>query len=497
MINKLRLPIQFEKVEEISDDDNRFTKVKIYILHLGQNLNETVFEKSVVDKAIPTLEYIPIVGFIEYDSDKSEKDFSDHRYILTMDENGLRRKYLGSAYGVILSSEENNAHYENRLDDNGIERTYLVCEGIIWNMFEDSSNIINRDVIKKQSMELREDDVEGYEDDDGIFHFTNFSFRASCILGDSHTPAMNGSTLEVNFTVNDFIKNIQEEIKNNYTIFTSLKEKSDGGNTKMANKKTDYGQTVMELFSDVSTIVNQFESITDRWGDTYPRYYLQDIQDDEAIVVDRQNNYQYYGFKFSINGDKPEIDFASCKRKKTCYVDYNENDVVPEGAFNFGEHIAKIEETAYAKVTDAESKLETVEKEKADAEVEYTKVKDEFETVNAKLQEIEPKYNEYVEAEHQKQIDEVNAQKDAKFKEFEAVLSDVTEYTELKKDRDNLSVEEIENKCAVMYFKKQAQSNFSNKNDGATTTRIFSDNNGGDNGNYVSTSRYGNIKVER
>ena len=118
-------------------------------------------------------------------------------------------------------------------------------------------------------------------------------------------------------------------------------------------------------------------------------------------------------------------------------------------------------------------------------------------SVNAKLQEIEPKYNEYVEAEHQKQIDEVNAQKDAKFKEFEAVLSDVTEYTELKKDRDNLSVEEIENKCAVMYFKKQAQSNFSNKNDGATTTRIFSDNNGGDNGNYVSTSRYGNIKVER
>lgn len=498
MKNRLRLPIQFEKVEEISDNDNRFTKVKIYILHLGQNLNETDFEKSVVDKAIPTLEYIPIVGFIEYDSEKSEKDFSDHRYILTMDENGIRRKYLGSAYGVILSSEENNAHYENRLDDNGIERTYLVCEGIIWNMFEDSSNIINRDVIKKQSMELREDDVEGYEDDNGIFHFTNFSFRASCVLGDSHTPAMNGSTLELNYTVNDFIKEIQNEIQENYTIFTKLKNDSEGGNTKMANKKTDFTQTVMELFSDVSTMVAQYETVTDKWGDSYPRYYLQDIQDNEAIVVDRQNSYQIYGFGFSINGDKPEIDFASCKRKKTRYEDYDENEPVPTGAFNFGEHIANIEETAYSRVSDAESKLEEIKQEKEAIETEYSKVKSEYESVNNKLQEIEPKYNDYVKAEHQKAIDEINAQKDAKFKEFEAVLSDVTEYTELKNNKDNLSVEEIENKCAVMYFKKQAQSNFTTNNNGSTTTRIFTDdNNNNDGENYVTTSRYGNIKVER
>ena len=128
----------------------------------------------------------------------------------------------------------------------------------------------------------------------------------------------------------------------------------------------------------------------------------------------------------------------------------------------------------------------------------YNKVKSEYESVNNKLQEIEPKYNDYVKAEHQKAIDEINAQKDAKFKEFEAVLSDVTEYTELKNNKDNLSVEEIENKCAVMYFKKQAQSNFTTNNNGSTTTRIFTDdNNNNDGENYVTTSRYGNIKVER
>ena len=40
-------------------------------------------------------------------------------------ENGKESKYVGSAYGVILSSEDNNAHYEERLCDDGETRTFL------------------------------------------------------------------------------------------------------------------------------------------------------------------------------------------------------------------------------------------------------------------------------------------------------------------------------------------------------------------------------------
>ena len=82
----------------------------------------------------------------------------------------------------------------------------------------------------------------------------------------------------------------------------------------------------------------------DRWGDDVPRFYLADIQGDEVIVVDVADNYHYYGFPFSINGDKPEIDFAcGGKRKKFVYEDY-EDGSVQTGAFEFGEHISKIEE---------------------------------------------------------------------------------------------------------------------------------------------------------
>ena len=115
----LSFPVMFEKIKDFEAADDRFTKVKVWLMHLGVNLNDSAFEKSVVDKAIPTLQYIPIMGFVELNDD-NEKDFSDHRYIITKDEKGVRRKYLGTPYGVIKSSDDNNAHYEERLcDDRG------------------------------------------------------------------------------------------------------------------------------------------------------------------------------------------------------------------------------------------------------------------------------------------------------------------------------------------------------------------------------------------
>ena len=149
----LSFPVTFEKTEEIESTDCRFTKVKIWLMHLGDNFNGSVFDKDVVDKAIPTLEYIPIVAFIE-ENKIGEKDCSNHRYVITKDDKGVRRKYVGNAYGVLTSSNDNNAHYEERLCDDGEIRTFLVVDGLIWNMFEDSSEIMNRDLIKNHSMEL-------------------------------------------------------------------------------------------------------------------------------------------------------------------------------------------------------------------------------------------------------------------------------------------------------------------------------------------------------
>ena len=513
------LPIYFSVKNEVPSNDGRFLEVEIDVLHEGLNLNNSIFSKKVVDENIDTIKNTPILGFIRELPD-GEKDFKGHEYIITKtDNNGLTKKYIGSAFGLI--PESCDARWITKISEDGLERNYLRVNGLLWTKFSDSIDIIMRDIEKPHSMELYPDNIDGYEDSEGHFIFTSFNFDGCCILGSTYDiqPAMISSDIkikdyEINFSISDFVKNIQSELINkctefsklvdkttNTTIIKSLDNKSEGGNGKMSFSKLDFAQTAMELFSDISAMVKQQESMVDRWGDSYPRYYLHDIQDDEAIVVDRQNNYQYFGFKFTINGDKPEIDFSTGVRKKTRYENYEDNAVVLEGAFDFGEHIAELEEIAYSKVTDAENKLETVEQEKATTETEYAKVREDFEalkveheTVNTKLQEIEPKYNDYVQAEQQRAIDEVNAQKDAKFEEFEAILSDVAEFTVLKEKKDELTVEEIENKCAVMFYKKQAQTDFSKNDNGATTTRVITDDNDDKNGSYVSTSRYGNIK---
>ena len=127
---------------------------------------------------------------------------------------------------------------------------------------------------------------------------------------------MTGSTVEVQFTLSDFVKDIQSELNDKYTTFTKLtevvNEKTNGGVEIMEN--TDFTQTLLSQFEDISAQVRQHETYTDRWGYECARYYAVDVQENEVIVVDAKNNYNYFGLSFTMNGDKAEIDFESGKK---------------------------------------------------------------------------------------------------------------------------------------------------------------------------------------
>lgn len=489
----LSFPVTFEKVKDFETADDRFTKVKIWLMHLGKNLNNSAFEKSVVDKAIPTLQYIPIMGFVELNDD-NEKDFSDHRYIITKDEKGIRRKYMGTPYGVIKSSDDNNAHYEERLCEDGETRTFLVTEGVIWNVLEDGAEIFHRDLVKSQSMELYEKSIDGYEDDDGIFHFTEFSFRAACVLGDDVTPAMTGSTVEVQFTLSDFVKDIQSELNDKYTTFTKLtevvNEKTNGGVEIMDN--TDFTQTLLSQFEDISAQVRQHETFTDRWGYECARYYAVDIQENEVIVVDAKNNYNYFGLSFTMNGDKAEINFETAKRKKLRYEDYVEGSSI-EGAFDFGKHIEEIENNAFAKVEEANTKVSEAENKVSEYETAKNEIEEKFNQVNAEFEEMKPKYEDFVKAEQARIEAEVDAQKNAEFAKYETILADDANFAALKDKKSEMTVKEIEAECAIMYARKALATNFSRNNDGVMVAGII--NNGGTKEGFVET-KYGFIPVK-
>lgn len=512
MKNKnISLPISFSVNNEISDKNNRFIDVTIDVLHTGLNYNGSIFEKDVVDANIDTIKNTPILGFIT-EVPFGEKDFKGHEYIITKtDKDGVTRKYIGSAYGVI--PESCNPRWITKTTDSGVEREFLQVDGILWTKFKDATDIILEDVEKPESMELFPYDIDGYEDDDGNFVFTKFSFDGCCILGSTVEPAMENAKIEVQFTMSDFVKSIQNELNDKYSAFTKIvndtanqtftesklvNEKTNGGVEIMEN--TDFTQTLLSQFEDISAQVRQHETFTDRWGYECARYYAVDVQENEVIVVDAKNNYNYFGLSFTMSGDKAEINFESAKRKKLRYEDYEEGSSI-EGAFDFGKHIEEIENNAFNKVeeanekaSEAEGKISEFEAKVSEIETTKNEIEEKYNKVNAEFEEMKPKYEDFVNAENARIEAELEAQKDAEFAKYEAVLGEDVEFAALKERKTEMTVKEIEGECALMYARKHlAQSNFNKSNNGAMTAGLIDD--GGKDG-FVET-KYGYIKTRR
>lgn len=473
---------------EISNNDTRFLNITIDVMHTGLNLNGSFFDKDIVDSCIESIKNTAVLGFIKYNKIDDSIDFKGHEHILTRTENGVEEKYIGHAYGVI--PESCNPRWITKMCSDGQEREFLQVDALLWEKFSDSTSILYRDSEKSQSMELEISSVDGYEDEDGIFHFTKFRFDGCCILGDGVEPAMVDANVvikEVQFTMADFVKSFQSELNDKFTTFTKMvnEKTNQGGIETMPN--TDFTQTLLAQFEDISAMVRQYEIFTDKWGYECSRYYAVDIQENEVIVVDAKNSYNYFGLSFTMNGDKAEIDFESAKRKKLRYENYEEGSSV-EGAFDFGKYIENIEEVAFTKVNEANEKVATAESDKATAEANYSQIKADYE-------EIKPKYEDYVRADEERQAAELNAQKDAKFAEYEDALSENADFVALKERKGELSVDDIEKECAVLYVRtNRPKSNFSKSGSAPATVGVMDDSD--DTGEYIDT-KYGRIRKSR
>lgn len=485
--NNFKIPIKFEKINDVCCYEGRFTRVKIYLMHLGANYNGSYFDKEAVDNAIPTLAYIPIVGFIEKDQ-TGENDFSDHRWVTVEDEDGVKEKYAGQAYGVILSEEENNAHYETKICDDGIEREFLVVEGITWDMFKDSTNILKKSFSKGQSMELRDGDdaYDGFEDENGFFHFTKFSFRAACFLGDNYEPAMINSKIEIEFSMHNFINSIGKEINNKIMLYMNALNKIKKGGKRLAgtskDKQVNFSQTASQTFEDVQRVVSSKRSEKDEYGWSHPLYWMRDIQDD-IVIVEEYNSGKLFGFPLSFNGDEPVVDFENGVRKKATYVDYvtNESESEPEKENN--------EIPAFINEMKASFSKKISELNKTVSEKETV-----IQQVNERFEEVHSEYKNLKNTVEQKQKEEEKQKKKNEIEQYEFVLSGTPEFEYLKENMDSVSFDDIKNKCAVLYTKKTLFSLGSKEHLKGMSSRLPGKDDDDLDEGKVKT-RYGNINI--
>lgn len=445
-----RLPVSFTINSCVETEDSRFLAITIDVLHTGLNFNGSIFEKEIVDANADSIMNTPVLGYIALNPD-GELDFQGHEYKTVKDGNGKDYVYAGSAYGVI--PESCNYRWIEKVCSDGICREFFQVDALLWRKFDDAVTIFERDGGKPQSMELELSSITGEENDDGTFTFTGFKFDGCCLLSstdESIQPAMIDSAAVSKFTA----QSIAQEIKNKLaeyskSVVSSNENDSEKEAEKMAkNPDTNFTLNLMEQIDEIRVVLGE-KKYRDSWGYECSQYCFVDVQGDEVIVMDRADHYRIYGMKMTMNGDKISVDFASATRKKTTYADFEEGaeDSAP---FVFEQAVSDV-------VTYMNDQISAANEEKATAEANYTEAKKE-------LDEMKPKYDAYVVAEQQREAAAIEAAKDAEFKQFDQHLSDVAEYTALKENRDQYTLEDIQAKCAVMFTKKNLNGNFNRKN---------------------------------
>lgn len=484
-INK-NIPIMFQELEEVDIEDTRFTKVKIWLMHLGQNYNGSSFEKEVVTEAIPTLANTPILCYIE-ENNNNEKDCSDHRYITTVENGEIKRKYAGQAVGVI--PETNNASFEIRLCDDGIEREFLTCEGLIWNKWEDIQEIMNRDKKKSESMELHEN-FDGYFDENDIFHFSKFSFFGACVLGKDVEPAMISASVELkNFSLENVNQIIQNKFEQYKSYCKQKKESEDNDNMPKQQKNTEpkkvKGDFSLSIGQQKNIIYKELEKNKivkkDYWGDSYEttKFHFTDMLPDENKVVLIDSDYEnYYGVPYSFSGDMINLDYDN--KKLYMRGDWREvKDGTVENEFTIKKVLDSEFETVKNKIDKKENEIKDLKanygelKASVDTkEKEFNNMKQNYEKIKQRNVELE----KYQTAEEEKKRE---AQEKEVFEKYEK-LEGIQEFEKLKQSASNFeNIKELDKECALLYF-----NNFNVKED------INEENNDEDNKEKKITTKF-------
>lgn len=237
-----RYPVSFIKKGEYESSDFRFIDVSIDVMHTGANLNKTSFTKDVINKAVPTIRNTPILGYVVDELDEEDKDFKGHEHELRITNKDVKYVYAGQAYGVI--PESCNPRWIVKDDGTGIEREYLRVDGLIWTKFSDPVDIFTRDGTKNHSVELT-DMACGPADKNGNVPVGSFKFDGCCILSTtdpSIKPAMTGSCVTANFSVEDITAQIRDRlyeyqaIQQNYTAQNDNPSDEEKGDTTPMNE---------------------------------------------------------------------------------------------------------------------------------------------------------------------------------------------------------------------------------------------------------------------
>lgn len=172
------------------------------VLYLGPNRNGSYFTKDVVNRMIPSLYGVPIVG--KYEVRKG--DYLGHEKQMQRGLDGkVRTIPLTVPYGYV--PENAKVWYQKFIDDDSVEREYLCCDVKLWTgRYPESYRILTKG--NHQSMEIDPDTMKGEwtiadNDNSEYFMVSEAYFSALCILGQDIEPCFEGAGIAHEFSLTE------------------------------------------------------------------------------------------------------------------------------------------------------------------------------------------------------------------------------------------------------------------------------------------------------
>lgn len=162
--------------EQSSDDMVGMLKLKLKVCHTELNRNGSYISEENMIKAIPSLKYRPLLAYI-HTLPSGEEDFYAHNIEIIKDENGEEKIcYLEKQVGC-FTTDEPYLEYDEAAD-----KTYVIAHAVIPEEYTSAADIIRRKQGTKVSCELVINEL-AYNAKEKYLELIDFYFGGTTLLG--------------------------------------------------------------------------------------------------------------------------------------------------------------------------------------------------------------------------------------------------------------------------------------------------------------------------
>ena len=486
--------------EEQNNDMPGMLKLKLKNCHIDTNRNGSHISKENMEKAMPTLKYRPILAYI-HELPDGTKDFYAHNIEIEEGEDGEAQVvYLEKQVGC-FTAENPWLKYDEKMD-----KTYVMAYAVIPEEYTEAADIIRRKNGTKVSTELVINELS-YNAKEKYLDLTDFYFGATTLLGkDDEGRDIGEGMLGARADIADFCQqepvfNYQEKLveilgKLDSTLSNFNKNNTKGVKEEMGHFEElleKYGFTAEEIDFDYANMSD--EELDAAFEEFKNKKYDDDDPDagdgtDPAEGTDPTDETDPTDDEKDPEEEEPEDDDESKKKGenfvKTFKVEishediryalynllgeYEENDNEWYGIYAVYDNYFIMQGWIYGKFY---KQGYAIDGENVSLEGERTELFQMLLTESEKLAvdklrgdyaDLEAKYNELKTFKDNYDAAEQKAAKDTIFADeaYESIRES-DEFKALMSDAEKYSVEEIQNKCDLLFAASVKKAKFAAK----------------------------------